>query len=250
VSAEVSYPPPSVSGGADVVCSPSSGSTFAEGSTTVTCTATDGTGDAEVCSFQVTVIVPPLNDDYNYATPITTLPFVDMLNTRTATTASDDPTCYGRKATVWYTYTPEQDMVVTAKAYESNYSASVSAYLGSRGALSQIACDYYPVVFTAHAGQTVSFMIPGYYGGGDLVFRVSATPAVGLCTPSPGLKVCDDRNACTRDACDSELGCQHSPILCRDGNPRTTDSCDPRSGCVFAARNSPASGTVIKTPSD
>jgi hypothetical protein len=39
-----------------VTCSPSSGSTFAIGSTTVTCTATDGVGNTSTGSFTVTVV--------------------------------------------------------------------------------------------------------------------------------------------------------------------------------------------------
>jgi hypothetical protein len=38
-----------------VVCSPASGSAFAVGTTTVTCTATDGSGNTATCSFTITV---------------------------------------------------------------------------------------------------------------------------------------------------------------------------------------------------
>ncbi len=41
--------------GATVVCSPASGSAFPIGTTTVSCTATDGAGNAGTCSFTVTV---------------------------------------------------------------------------------------------------------------------------------------------------------------------------------------------------
>jgi hypothetical protein len=41
--------------GGSIVCVPSSGSTFAVGVTTVTCTATDAAGNTDVCSFNVTV---------------------------------------------------------------------------------------------------------------------------------------------------------------------------------------------------
>src|SRR5438128_4616652 len=42
-------PPPTV------MCTPPSGSTFAKGTTTVTCTATDGAGNTSMCTFTVTV---------------------------------------------------------------------------------------------------------------------------------------------------------------------------------------------------
>jgi N-acetylneuraminic acid mutarotase len=43
-----------------VACSPSSGSVFPKGPTTVTCTATDSSGNTSSCSFTVTVIPPQL----------------------------------------------------------------------------------------------------------------------------------------------------------------------------------------------
>ncbi|MEW5849601.1 MAG: HYR domain-containing protein [Myxococcota bacterium] len=45
-----------VSGALPASCSPSSGSTFAVGTTTVTCTSTDGAGNSGQASFQVTVV--------------------------------------------------------------------------------------------------------------------------------------------------------------------------------------------------
>jgi uncharacterized repeat protein (TIGR01451 family) len=46
--------------GVSLVCSPPSGSTFPVGTTTVTCTATDASGNSSACSFTVTVL--PLAD--------------------------------------------------------------------------------------------------------------------------------------------------------------------------------------------
>src|SRR5439155_24463975 len=56
-----------------VVCNPPRGSTFPVGSTTITCTASDGCGNATNCSFKVTVLpeyfavtntLPPANTVY------------------------------------------------------------------------------------------------------------------------------------------------------------------------------------------
>jgi lysophospholipase L1-like esterase len=58
VSAQVTYPAPSVSGGTAPVttsCAPPSGSTFPLGPTTVTCTATDAANRQAACSFSVIV---------------------------------------------------------------------------------------------------------------------------------------------------------------------------------------------------
>ena len=44
--------------GSTVVCTPPSGSNFAPGTTTVTCTATDGSGNTATCSFSIVLILP------------------------------------------------------------------------------------------------------------------------------------------------------------------------------------------------
>jgi hypothetical protein len=55
----INYPEPDVSDncpGVTAVCSPPSGSFFPVGTTTVTCTATDDTGNTATCSFTITVV--------------------------------------------------------------------------------------------------------------------------------------------------------------------------------------------------
>src|SRR5439155_10226979 len=57
-SAVVNYPAPTAGdncGVATLVCDPPSGSTFAKGTTPVTCTATDAAGNSSTCTFTVTV---------------------------------------------------------------------------------------------------------------------------------------------------------------------------------------------------
>ena len=64
----VSYGAPAVTDncpGATVVCSPASGSCFPIGSTTVTCTATDASGNTATCSFAVTTFDLCVQDDSN-----------------------------------------------------------------------------------------------------------------------------------------------------------------------------------------
>jgi hypothetical protein len=62
----VNYTPPTVSdncAGVTFVCSPPAGSCFATGSTTVTCTATDASGNTATCNFAVTVFDARIQDD-------------------------------------------------------------------------------------------------------------------------------------------------------------------------------------------
>jgi hypothetical protein len=81
----------------------------------------------------------------------------------------------------------------------------------------------------------------------------------GWCAGGPPVS-CDDKNPCTDDLCDFQLGCQHFdnsvpcndlnactanefcakgacgggvPIVCEDKNPCTDDTCVPQTGCVF-----------------
>jgi len=63
----VNYPPPTASDncpGVTVVCTPPSGSCLPTGSTTVTCTATDTSGNTATCSFSVTVFDARIQDDF------------------------------------------------------------------------------------------------------------------------------------------------------------------------------------------
>jgi hypothetical protein len=62
--AKVDYPPPQAGDncpGVSVTCAPASGSFFLVGTTTVTCTATDASGNSDTCRFQITVrdVEPP-----------------------------------------------------------------------------------------------------------------------------------------------------------------------------------------------
>jgi hypothetical protein len=65
-SVVVTYPPPTVSDncpGVTASCNPPSGSSFPIGITTVTCTATDASGNTNSCSFVVTTFDVCMQDD-------------------------------------------------------------------------------------------------------------------------------------------------------------------------------------------
>jgi hypothetical protein len=121
---------------------------------------------------------PPTNDDFDNATVIPSLPFSDSINTEEATTAADDPDCAGNDHTVWYSFTPNEDVTVQANTRGSDYPATLSVYTGSRGSLEQIACSVRngtaEIFFDATAGETYFFMVGSFSGGsgGNLVFNV------------------------------------------------------------------------------
>jgi hypothetical protein len=120
------------------------------------------------------------SDDFDDANVISELPFSDSVDTFGATTASDDPDCVGQGPTVWYAFTPEEDLNVDANTFGSDYDTTLSVYTGSRGNLTQIACNddtdglQSRVQFAAVAEETYFFMI-GAFGsgpGGQLVFSI------------------------------------------------------------------------------
>jgi hypothetical protein len=126
------------------------------------------------------------NDDFDGATVVTSLPFTDAVNTSEATTAADDPEdCVGTGPTVWYQFTPSENIRIIAYTFGSNYDTGLSAYTGTRGNLVQIACNddaggslQSLVTIDAAAGQTLFFMVGAFASGpgGDLVFNVDVPP--------------------------------------------------------------------------
>jgi len=124
---------------------------------------------------------PPSNDDFASATVVTEpLPFSDSVNTVDATTAADDPDCVGNGPTVWYAYTPGADLQILANTFGSDYDTTLSAYVGSPGSLTQIACNddtaslQSAVVIDVLAGETYYFMVGAFSSGpgGNLIFTV------------------------------------------------------------------------------
>jgi hypothetical protein len=119
----------------------------------------------------------PANDDFNAATPIEVLPFHTSLDTSGATTAADDHSCAGASgASVWFTFTPTADVMVDADTFGSDYDTTLSAWRGTRGSLTAVACNddsngvQSQIGFRASAGVTYFFMAAAYgYAGGNLV---------------------------------------------------------------------------------
>jgi hypothetical protein len=131
---------------------------------------------------QQALAAPPGNDDFDNATAISSLPFSDALDTTQATTASDDPDCSGTgdAHSVWYSFTPSTTVVVIANTFGSDYDTTLSAYTGSRGSLTQIACNddsgslQSQIGFTAAGGVTYHLMVASFDGspGGQLTFSI------------------------------------------------------------------------------
>jgi hypothetical protein len=131
-------------------------------------------------------VAAPANDLFANATVIPSLPYSTSQNTTTATKTASDPFCYFDKKTVWYKFTPAQNMQIRTDAAGSNYDVSLSVYTGSEGSLSQVGCklnahtvspDNPPFEFAAQGATTYYFMLSSANGdGGTLRFHVSLVP--------------------------------------------------------------------------
>ena len=130
-------------------------------------------------SLSVSELAPAPNDDFDNATVITDLPFTDDVDTTAATTAPDDPDCFGKGHTVWYSLTPSDDIIVEANTAGSDYDTTVSAYTGARGSLTQVGCVHGSRLrFTAVAGTTYFIMVGSFDDtpGGELILAVKQIP--------------------------------------------------------------------------
>jgi len=164
------------------------------GTYVVTFNGDNQAGNTTTASTQIQVIPPPpANDDVLAATHIFAFPYSTTENAATATSAPNDPWCYGNNQSVWFTYTPAVDERLEANTFGSDYDTTLSVYTGSPGNLAQIACDddaggtvQSRVRFDATAGTTYYFMVGALYqqSPADLVFNLQLAPPPFTFTPS------------------------------------------------------------------
>lgn len=164
-------------------------------------------GNVATTTTQITVIAPPpANDDFATPVLVPSSPAHYAANVTNATAAPDDPWCYGSAQSVWYAFTPPTNMHLEANTFGSDYDTTLSVYTGSRGALSQLACNddagntlQSRVRIEATAGKTYYFMASSLYNPAplaNLVFNLQAAPPpfsfnpsvaqFGTVTPSTG----------------------------------------------------------------
>jgi hypothetical protein len=167
--------------------------------------------------------VAPPNDDFDNATVVAEpLPFTDSVSTVDATTAADDPDCFGNSHTVWYTYTPSVDGFVNANTFGSDYDTTLSVYTGTRGALTQVACDddtgdsvQSSVTWEIVAGTSYHLMAGSFDGspGGTLSLTVQES---GPPPPAPTVDV----TVAPRGTFDSKTGVAtlHGTFTCTNAD--------------------------------
>ena len=138
------------------------------------------------------------NDDFAGAVVIAEpLPYGNKQDTTGATLQLGEPRpCAGIGRTVWYSFTPSTDLLLTADTLGSNYDTALAAYTGtSLAALSTVACndDFFSLLsrveFVASAGVTYHFQVGGFFGSsGNLVFNLAGEPPP---TPTPTPTPCE-----------------------------------------------------------
>ena len=95
---------------------------------------------------QQTLVPPPVvNNDFDQALVIATVPYSYTQDILGATTAADDPSfpCYAgqRYNTVWYRYTPTTTSTLILSRDGSQYSTVLGVWTGTRGSLVNQACS-------------------------------------------------------------------------------------------------------------
>jgi hypothetical protein len=114
------------------------------------------------------------------------VPYLDTLDTRSATSSPDDPvSCTGSRDTntVWYAITATADTIYGVDTSLSDYDTVVSVYTGTCGALTLVACNddfgnpqgtanRALLTFPASAGSMFLIEVSGKGTGGSLSVRV------------------------------------------------------------------------------
>ncbi len=125
------------------------------------------------------------NDDCTAPTAIATVPFEETSEASKATTSASDPlqSCGAdgpdrNQKSVWYSFTSASDGVVTASTVASSYDTIVTAYTGTCGALTEIACNddangelQSAVSFPVTGGTSYLLEVTAYYAPAETVLH-------------------------------------------------------------------------------
>lgn len=147
--------------------------------------------------FDSSVPPPPTglpSDTCQSPRAIAPLPYLDVVDTRSATSSLDDPvSCTGGSDTntVWYAITPAVNTVCGVDTTLSDYDTVVSVYTGVCGSLVRVACsddfgnppaqgNRSLLTFPAAAGVTYLIEVGGKGSGGSLRIRAGYPTITGV----------------------------------------------------------------------
>ena len=135
-------------------------------------------GQPGIMEFNLQQIFPPANDNFANATAITSLPFSASVDSTDTTTEPGEPSvCSLSMGTVWYSFTPTQDMAVQADILGAPSPGVVSIYLSSGPGISdltflQCASQNNPVNLNVDAGKTYYLQVDDSGQPGVLEFNL------------------------------------------------------------------------------
>jgi PKD domain-containing protein len=132
-------------------------------------------------NFNLEQIIRPINDDFANAKVITALPFHESIdNTQTTVEPGESHFCGSTPQikSVWYSFTPANNVTVTADMSGSSFSdTALTLYRAIAPGLNGLnfldrACFGGTVTFTMQAGTTYYFQAESISSGGDLHFNI------------------------------------------------------------------------------
>lgn len=134
-------------------------------------------GGAGILQVNLTQVILPPNDSFSNADTIDQLPFSASVDLTAATIEPSEPQpCYFMDKSIWYKFTPDEDMVLQADTQGSTINNRNIAVYQSSGPgitdLSFLKCSIFSIdtaTFTAQAGQTYYFQVGNAFGDSGVV---------------------------------------------------------------------------------
>jgi hypothetical protein len=117
---------------------------------------------------QPALAAPPLNDNFADAEAITSLPFSATVDTTEATTEGEIQYCWYMPNTVWYSFTPSQNMAGLVDTIGSAVPAMLNVYRSTGSGINDLqflGCVSGSQTFFFEAGQTYYIQAGSTYGG-------------------------------------------------------------------------------------
>jgi len=165
----------------------------AQAGTTYYFLVTAYSGDGGLLVFNLRATTPPPNDNFANAAVITNLAYTNSVDTVAATIEPADPTpnCLqfapvagGRGKSVWYRFTPSQNVILMADTLGSSYDTILTVVSGAQAG-PIVACSddsvgvLSSVTFNAAANTTYYFMVSAFNDdGGLLAFHLNFSTVV------------------------------------------------------------------------
>ena len=138
-----------------------------------------GTGSRGAVGLDRIVDVHPLvNDRLADARTISSIPYTGRSSTAAATRSAEDPAhCGSTGGTVWYTYEPPRDVLLSAYTFGTDHAVSLGIFTRSGNDMTNLGCDTdsagnASLSIRARSGVKYYFQIAAPAGGGRLVFNL------------------------------------------------------------------------------